>query len=67
MPELDNLDAVMPKATGQNATPLDPKVENVRRETKLKAVSKLIELGLTEQQIAEALDLPLQEVREAME
>nr|WP_237747943.1 hypothetical protein [Spirulina subsalsa] len=36
-------------------------------ETKLTSLSKLIELGLSAEQIAEVLDLPLDEVREAME
>jgi DNA-directed RNA polymerase specialized sigma24 family protein len=42
-------------------------VETLLRETKLNSLYKLIELGLSAEQIAEALDLPLDEVREAME
>jgi len=36
------------------------------RVTQLKIISKLIKLGLTAEQIAEVVDLPLNEVQEAM-
>jgi DNA-directed RNA polymerase specialized sigma24 family protein len=42
-------------------------LETLLHETKLNSLSKLIQLGLSAEQIAEALDLPLDEVREAME
>ena len=44
-----------------------PTIENVLHTNKLKTVSKLIKLGLTAQQIAEAVDLPLNEIQQLME
>jgi len=41
--------------------------ETLLYETKLNSLSKLIQLGLSAEQIAEVLDLPLEKVREAME
>jgi len=65
--ELENRDTVNKESKQQNTKPLDPMIENVLRVTKLKTISKLTKLGLTAEQIAEAVDLPLNEVQEAME
>ncbi len=42
-------------------------VETLLHEAKLNSLSKLIQLGLSAEQIAEVLDLPLEKVRELME
>jgi DNA-binding NarL/FixJ family response regulator len=38
-------------------------VESVKKKTKREAIPRLVKLGLTAEQIAEALDLPIQEVK----
>ncbi|MDJ1172292.1 hypothetical protein PMG71_22955 [Roseofilum sp. BLCC_M154] len=65
--ELENWDVVNTESTLQNQRPTNTTVENVLHLTKSNTVSKLSQLGLTAQQIAEVLDLPLDEVTEAME
>jgi hypothetical protein len=45
----------------------DTLVENALRKNKLKTISKLARLGLTAEQIAEAIDLPFHEVQQQME
>ena len=45
----------------------DRAFETILYETKLNSLSKLIRLGLSAEQIAEVLDLPLEKVRELME
>ncbi|MGK7920249.1 MAG: hypothetical protein AB4080_09630 [Trichodesmium sp.] len=64
--ELKNRDFVNTK-DDNNTTSCQPIVENVLHTNKLNTVSKLIKLGLTAKQIAEALDLPLNEVQELIE
>ncbi|NES03491.1 MAG: hypothetical protein F6K22_11940 [Okeania sp. SIO2F4] len=64
--ELKNRDFVNTK-DDNNTTSCQPIVENVLHTNKLNTISKLIKLGLTAQQIAEALDLPLNEVQELIE
>lgn len=44
----------------------DTLVENALRKNKLKTISKLARLGLTAEQIAEAIDLPFHEVQQQM-
>ncbi len=65
--ELKNRDFVNEKSDNQNTTFCQPTIENVLHTNKLKTVSKLIKLGLTAQQIAEAVDLPLNEIQQLME
>jgi len=65
--ELKNRDFVNEKSDDQNTTFCQPIVENVLHTNKLNTVSKLIKLGLTAQQIAEVVDLPLNEVQQLME
>ncbi|NEQ41788.1 MAG: hypothetical protein F6K40_38660 [Okeania sp. SIO3I5] len=65
--ELKNRDFVNKKSDDNNTTFPQPIVENVLHTNKLNTVSKLIKLGLTAQQIAEAVDLPLNEVQQLME
>lgn len=66
-PELDKQDVASTTSHPQNTHTPNATVENVFHKTKLNTVSKLTKLGLTAEQIAEALDLPLDEVIEAME
>ncbi|NER07023.1 MAG: hypothetical protein F6K17_32790, partial [Okeania sp. SIO3C4] len=51
----------------KKTTSCQPIVENVLYVTKLNTVSKLIKLGLTAEQVAEAVDLPLNEIQKLME
>lgn len=64
---LENQDTVDPESNGKNTRSEDVGVEQVLRETKFKAVDKLYQLGLTPEQIAESLDLPLPEVQNWIE
>jgi len=64
---LANRDRVVPESNGKNTISENAKVEQLLRETKFQAVEKLSQLGLTPEQIAESLDLPLAEVEEWME
>ena len=65
--DLDNWDAVNTESNQQNTRPSKRTMDDVLRVTQLKTISKLITLGLTAEQIAEVVDLPLNEVQEAME
>ncbi|MGD1804567.1 hypothetical protein ACP6PL_03870 [Dapis sp. BLCC M126] len=65
--ELKNRDFVNTKSDDKNTTYNQPIVENVLHTNKLNTVSKLIKIGLTADQIAEAVDLPLNEVQQLME
>ena len=65
--ELDKQDAANARSHPQNTQTPNATAENVLHTTKLNTVSKLTKLGLTPEQIAEALDLPLDEVIEGME
>ncbi|MEM1171954.1 MAG: hypothetical protein AAGJ08_23460 [Cyanobacteria bacterium P01_H01_bin.35] len=65
--ELKNRDFVNTKSDDNKTTSEQPTIENVLHTTKLKTVSKLIKLGLTAEQIAEAVDLPLNEIQQLME
>ena len=65
--QLENKDFDNTKSDDKKTTSQQPTMENLFYTTKLKTVSKLIKLGLTSQQIAEAVDLPLNEVQELME
>lgn len=63
-----NQEKTRPGGDNSASAPLRERtVETLLRETKLNSLYKLIELGLSAEKIAEALDLPLDEVREAME
>ncbi|MDB9314236.1 hypothetical protein PN462_14075 [Spirulina sp. CS-785/01] len=50
-----------------DSVPHEETVEEVLRESKLTAIPQLVQLGLTEEQIAEVLQLPLQDVQAFME
>ncbi|NET42653.1 hypothetical protein [Okeania sp. SIO2B3] len=65
--ELENINAVNTQSNYKKTTSCQPIVENVLYKTKLNTVSKLIKLGLTAEQIAEVVDLPLNEVQKLME
>ncbi|NES88591.1 hypothetical protein [Okeania sp. SIO2B9] len=65
--ELENINAANTQSNYKKTTSCQPIVENVLYKTKLNTVSKLIKLGLTAEQIAEAVDLPLNEVQQLME
>ncbi len=64
--ELKDRDFVNTK-DDNNRTSCPPMVENVLHTNTLNAVSKLIKHGLTAQQIAEVLDIPLNEVQKLIE
>ncbi|HIK09201.1 MAG TPA: hypothetical protein IGS52_02860 [Oscillatoriaceae cyanobacterium M33_DOE_052] len=63
--ELDKTEAVNPESNEENFSPGNA-VDKVL-QTKLKTVERLAQLGLNTEQIAEAVDLPLSEVKAAME
>ncbi|NEN89054.1 MAG: hypothetical protein F6K48_09110, partial [Okeania sp. SIO3H1] len=65
--ELENSYVANTQSNYKKTTSCQPIVENVLYKTKLNTVSKLIKLGLTAEQIAEAVDLPLDEVQQLME
>lgn len=65
--ELENRDTLNTESNQQNTRPSKRTMDDVLRVTQLKTISKLIKLGLTAEQIAEVVDLPLNEVQEAME
>jgi len=64
--KLENRDAANTQSNPEKTIDPNATVENVLHATKLNTVSKLTKLGLTAEQIAEAVDLPLHEVLEAM-
>ena len=64
---LENGDTGNQELNQEKTRPDDRTFEALLHETKLNSLSKLIQLGLTAEQIAEVLDLPLHEVREAMD
>ncbi len=64
---LANRDPIVPESNDKN-TKFEPnRVEQILQENKFKAVDKLSQLGLTPEQIAESLDLPLPEVQNWIE
>lgn len=65
--ELDDLESLRTKSATQVEQDEEMGIETVLLEAKLKTVPKLAELGLTAQQIAQALDLPLAKVQQASE
>ena len=65
--ELGKEDVTKARSHPQNTQTPNATEENVLHTTKLNTVSKLTKLGLTAEQIADALDLPLDEVIEGME
>ncbi len=65
--ELENRDVVNTESDPKKTTTSQPTIENILHTNKLKTISKLIKLGLTAQQIAEAVDLPLNEVQQLIE
>ncbi len=65
--ELENNNGANTQSNHKKTTSYQSTIENVLHATKLKTVSKLIKLGLTAQQIAEAVDLPLNEIQQLME
>ncbi|NEO52404.1 MAG: hypothetical protein F6K54_04510 [Okeania sp. SIO3B5] len=65
--ELENSNAANTKSEYKKTTSCQSTIENVLYTNKLNTVSKLIKLGLTAEQIAEAVDLPLNEVQQLME
>ncbi|NEP08362.1 MAG: hypothetical protein F6K25_13345 [Okeania sp. SIO2G4] len=65
--ELENSNAANTQSNYKKTTSCQPIVENVLYATKLNTVSKLIKLGLTAEQVAEVVDLPLNEVQQLME
>lgn len=58
-----------PTQTDSNSEPVDPKTTDItiiQRIAKLDTVPKLAKLGLTSEQIAQALDLSVDEIKQAM-
>lgn len=64
---LPNRDKSNSKYNDKNSINENEIVQKLFQETKFKAVDKLIKLGLTPEQIAESLDLPLPEVQNWIE
>ncbi len=64
---LANRDRIATKSNDKNTKLEDNRVEQVLQDNKFKAVDKLSQLGLTPEQIAESLDLPLPEVQNWIE
>jgi flagellar basal body P-ring protein FlgI len=60
-------DKVNPKSDIKNTMYEEEIVEELLKKAKFKAVDKLSKLGLTPEQIAESLDLPLPEVQNWIE
>ncbi|MGL4500278.1 MAG: hypothetical protein ACRCU2_14525 [Planktothrix sp.] len=66
-PNLPNRDKVNSKYNDKDIMDENEIVKKLFQETKFKAVDKLSKLGLTPEQIAESLDLPLPEVQNWIE
>ncbi|MGL4501898.1 MAG: hypothetical protein ACRCU2_22710 [Planktothrix sp.] len=66
-PNLSNRDKVNSKSHDKDTIDKNEIVQKLLQETKFKAVDKLSKLGLTPEQIAESLDLPLPEVQNWIE
>lgn len=64
--DLEHRESINTESNGKAATDSDSKIENILRSTQLKTVSKLTELGLTAEQISEAVDLPIEDVQDLM-
>lgn len=64
---LANRDRIVPESNDKNTKLEYNRVEQILQENKFKAVDKLSQLGLTPEQIAESLDLPLPEVQNWIE
>lgn len=63
--ELENLESIIPETpTGINGT--SNNIETGRKLAKLETIPRLVKIGLTAEQIAQVLDLPLEEVQEKM-
>lgn len=63
--ELKNLESII----SETPTPVNGKSNNFetgRKLAKLETISRLVNIGLTAEQIAQVLDLPLEEVQQAM-
>lgn len=65
--ELKNRDFVNEKSDYKNTNFDQPIIKNILYKKQLNTASKLIRLGLTAQQISEAVDLPLNEIQQLME
>ena len=65
--ELKNRDFVNEKSDYKNTNFDQPIIKNVLYKKQLNTASKLIRLGLTAQQISEAVDLTLNEIQQLME
>ncbi|MFB2919787.1 MULTISPECIES: hypothetical protein [Aerosakkonema] len=63
--QLENLESII----SETPTPVNGKSNNIetgRKLAKLETIPRLIKIGLTAEQIAQVLDLPLEEVQEKM-
>lgn len=63
--EAENFESIA-RETPTPATSKDDNIETARRLTKLETIPRLVKVGLTAEQIAQVLDLPLEEVEEKM-
>ncbi len=59
--ELENLESII-KETSTDVNGKYNNIENARKLAKLETIPRLIKIGLTAEQISQALDLPLEEV-----
>lgn len=63
--ELENFESIIK----ENPTPVNGKsnnIETTRRLAKLETIPRLVKIGLTAEQIAQVLDLPLEEVQQRL-
>ena len=63
--ELENLESII-KETSTDVNGKYNNIETARKLAKLETIPRFVKIGLTAEQIAQALDLPLDEVEEKM-
>lgn len=60
--DLENFESI-DRGTPTPVTSKDDNIETARKIAKIETIPRLIKIGLTAEQIAQALDLPLEEVK----
>ena len=63
--ELENFESII-RETAKPVTSKDDNIETARKLAKLETIPRLVKIGLTAEQISQVLDLPLEEVQQAM-
>lgn len=64
--ELENLESIIKSTPTTDVNGKSNNIEPARKLAKLETIPRLVKIGLTAEQIAQALDLPLEEVQEKM-